>query len=90
MNAASAKPAVAAPASASRAPAIKGRLEWPLLLGWLREDGWITTDDADRVTARFRAGSSSLHALGEAFNGVCLLTRTNKIALTSSHKLALN
>jgi general secretion pathway protein E len=63
MNAASAKPAVAAPASASRAPAIKGRLEWPLLLGWLREDGWITTDDADRVTARFRAGSSSLHAL---------------------------
>ncbi len=41
----------------------KGKLEWPLLLAWLREDGLISTDDADRVTARFRAGASSLHAL---------------------------
>ncbi len=41
----------------------KGRLEWPLLLGWLREDGWITGEDAQRVTARFRAGASSLHPL---------------------------
>jgi len=41
----------------------KGRLEWPLLLGWLREDGWISADDAERVAARFRAGASSLHAL---------------------------
>ena len=45
------------------APAPKGRLEWPLLLGWLREDGLISAGDAERVTARFRAGSSSLHAL---------------------------
>ena len=41
----------------------KGRLEWPLLLAWLREDGWITPEDAGRVSARFRAGDSSLHAL---------------------------
>jgi len=41
----------------------RGKLEWPLLLGWLRDDGWISADDANRVTARFRAGASSLHAL---------------------------
>jgi general secretion pathway protein E len=41
----------------------KGRLEWPLLLAWLRDDGWISAEDAERVTARFRAGTSSLHAL---------------------------
>jgi general secretion pathway protein E len=41
----------------------KGRLEWPLLLTWLYEDGLITSEDVDRVTSRFRAGASSLHAL---------------------------
>ncbi len=41
----------------------KGRLEWPLLLEWLREDGWVSVEDAERVAARFRAGASSLHAL---------------------------
>ena len=45
------------------APAPKGRLEWPLLLGWLREDGLISAEDVARVAARFRAGASSLHAL---------------------------
>ena len=40
-----------------------GRLDWRQLLGWLREDGWITTEDAERVTRRFGAGASSLHAL---------------------------
>ncbi len=48
--------------TATAAPA-RGKLEWPLLLAWLREDGWITAEDAARVTARFRAGASSLHAL---------------------------
>jgi general secretion pathway protein E len=66
MNASPAKPAarlrVAAPA-APAAPAAKGRLEWQGLLQWLREDGWISADDAERVAQRFRAGSSSLHAL---------------------------
>ncbi|MBK6472287.1 MAG: type II/IV secretion system protein [Betaproteobacteria bacterium] len=54
-------------AMASVAPTLgappKGRLEWPQLLGWLHDDGWIGAEDADRVAARFRAGASSLHAL---------------------------
>ena len=54
-------PRPTAPPAATARP--KGKLEWPLLLAWLREDGLITADDADRVTARFRAGASSLHAL---------------------------
>jgi general secretion pathway protein E len=41
----------------------KGRLEWPQLLNWLCDDKVISAEDANRVTARFRAGSSSLHAL---------------------------
>jgi general secretion pathway protein E len=41
----------------------KGRLEWPHLLDWLRADGLVSADDAKRVAARFKAGSSSLHAL---------------------------
>ncbi len=60
-------PAMAPSAMASVAPTLgappKGRLEWPQLLGWLHDDGWIGAEDADRVAARFRAGASSLHAL---------------------------
>jgi general secretion pathway protein E len=41
----------------------KGRLEWPQLLDWLRADGLVSADDAKRVASRFKAGSSSLHAL---------------------------
>jgi len=41
----------------------KGKLDWKLLLGWLRDDGWITAEDGERVTQRFGAGASSLHAL---------------------------
>ena len=41
----------------------RGPLEWRLLLAWLKDDGWITSADADRVTRRFDAGASSLHAL---------------------------
>jgi general secretion pathway protein E len=41
----------------------KGRLDWQHLLGWLRDDGWISAEDAERVTRRFGAGASSLHAL---------------------------
>ena len=40
-----------------------GRLEWPVLLDWLREDGWVSSEHAEQVGARFRAGPSSLHAL---------------------------
>jgi general secretion pathway protein E len=66
----------AAPARGSH----KGRLEWPLLLGWLREDGWIGSDDLDRVTARFRAGPSSLHPLVR-LGGAGLLKRGSGVAL---------
>ncbi|HLL10031.1 MAG TPA: ATPase, T2SS/T4P/T4SS family [Rubrivivax sp.] len=60
-SALSAVPAVHAVPAATLTP--RGRLEWPQLLNWLRDDKVISADDADRVTARFRAGSSSLHAL---------------------------
>ncbi|KPF61480.1 type II secretion system protein E [beta proteobacterium AAP51] len=52
----------AGPASAA-AQGPKGRLDWPQLLEWLREDGWVSAEDAEQVGARFRAGPSSLHAL---------------------------
>jgi general secretion pathway protein E len=48
----------------STAPgAYKGRLDWPPLLKWLQADGVISAEDVQRVTARFSAGSSSLHPL---------------------------
>ncbi|MBX3600793.1 MAG: Flp pilus assembly complex ATPase component TadA [Rubrivivax sp.] len=56
----------AAPPAAAKAPAAglpRGRLDWPLLLQWLQQDGWISAEDVERVAARFRAGASSLHAL---------------------------
>jgi general secretion pathway protein E len=51
-----------APPPATRATP-RGRLDWPQLLGWLREDGLVGSAEAERVTARFRAGASSLHPL---------------------------
>ena len=41
----------------------KGRLDWRQLLDWLRDDRWISADDAERIARRFGAGQSSLHAL---------------------------
>jgi general secretion pathway protein E len=41
----------------------KGRLDWKLLLGWLRDDGLISSEDSERVVRRFGAAVSSLHAL---------------------------
>ncbi len=41
----------------------KGKLDWRLLLGWLRDDRLISADDSERVTRRFGAGASSQHAL---------------------------
>ncbi|MBL0089540.1 MAG: Flp pilus assembly complex ATPase component TadA [Ideonella sp.] len=41
----------------------RGRLDWRQLLDWLREDGWVSPADAERVVKRFGAGDSSLHAL---------------------------
>jgi general secretion pathway protein E len=59
-------PAAPAPAAApvdAAAARPRGRLDWHQLLGWLRDDGLVTEDDAQRVIRRFAAGSSSLHAL---------------------------
>ena len=50
-------------AAAAKPPSAKGRLEWPMLLDWLREDGWVSPENAEQVAARFRAGPSSMHAL---------------------------
>ncbi len=55
--------AAASPAPGPSATRPRGRLDWPQLLNWLHEDGWVTVDDQARVAARFRAGPSSLHAL---------------------------
>ncbi|MBX3637345.1 MAG: Flp pilus assembly complex ATPase component TadA [Rubrivivax sp.] len=65
MNRAKTAAASLAPPAAAPAPtaAARGRLDWPLLLQWLQQDGWIAAEDAERVAARFRAGASSLHAL---------------------------
>jgi general secretion pathway protein E len=41
----------------------RGPLDWRLLLAWLKEDGWIDADEAERVKQRFGAGASSQHAL---------------------------
>jgi general secretion pathway protein E len=41
----------------------QGKLDWRVLLGWLRDDQLVTAEDAERVTRRFGAGSSSQHAL---------------------------
>jgi general secretion pathway protein E len=52
------RPAAAAPASVA-----PGRLEWRQMLDWLHEDGWVSSDDVERVARRLSAGGSSLHAL---------------------------
>ncbi|MBP6900890.1 MAG: Flp pilus assembly complex ATPase component TadA [Burkholderiaceae bacterium] len=49
-------------ASPSHRPAGR-RLAWRELLDWLRDDGLIDVDEAQRVQQRFGAGDSSLHAL---------------------------
>ena len=56
-----ATPVSAAATAAAARP--RGRLDWLQLLGWLRDDGWVGEDDAQRVIKRFGAGTSSLHAL---------------------------
>ena len=48
---------------AARTATPRGKLEWRAMLGWLREDGWITGDDADAVVKRFGGADSSQHPL---------------------------
>jgi general secretion pathway protein E len=62
----SAKPAqtASAPASAPGAgPVLRGRLEWPLLLNWLVDDGYVAAADGETVRKRLAAGASKLHPL---------------------------
>ena len=50
----------------SKSPAnlpFKGRLEWRVLVDWLREDGVITPGDAQRTSQRLAAGDSAQHPL---------------------------
>ena len=51
------------PADDTTAPAWTGKLDWRVLLGWLRDDGVVSADEAERLTRRFGAGASSQHAL---------------------------
>ena len=55
--------ALAAQSSGPRHGRPKGKLEWRALLHWLREDGVISAEDAERVKRRFGAGDSSQHPL---------------------------
>jgi len=51
------------PAAPTAAPKPEGRLDWRLLLRWLREDGLVDEPQAQRTEQRFAAGDSSLHPL---------------------------
>ena len=52
------------PAGRARTPAAAhARLDWRQLLGWLREDGIVSAEQADAVIRRFGAGDSSQPAL---------------------------
>jgi general secretion pathway protein E len=50
-------------ASTSKHGRPKGKLEWRALLHWLKEDGVISPEEAERVKYRFGAGQSILHPL---------------------------
>ncbi|MFN3415807.1 MAG: GspE/PulE family protein [Caldimonas sp.] len=41
----------------------QGRLDWRILVDWLREDGLITPGDAQRTQQRLAAGASAQHPL---------------------------
>jgi general secretion pathway protein E len=54
----------AVPATSSpRANHFKGRLEWRVLLRWLRDDGILPSAEADKLAQRFAAGDSAQHPL---------------------------
>ena len=52
-----------APATPVRHGPYQGKLEWRAVLHWLREDGVISTEEAERVKKRFGSTQSSLHPL---------------------------
>ncbi len=56
-------PTATKPRSVVRAAAVRGKLDWRALLGWLREDGWIGGEDVQAVIKRFGGADSSQHPL---------------------------
>ena len=68
-DAASSTPAATGPGSgvsaksSSARPVPAGRLDWRQLLGWLREDGLVSADDAEVTVKRFGSTQSSQHPL---------------------------
>ena len=58
----------------------KGPLDWRALLQCLLDDGLVNAEDVDRVSKRFAAGSSSLHALVR-LGGAGLLRQGTNVSL---------
>jgi general secretion pathway protein E len=57
-------PTATKPRSATRAGgAVRGKLEWRTMVAWLREDGWIGSEDVQAVVRRFGSADSSQHPL---------------------------
>jgi general secretion pathway protein E len=70
-----------APRGAHRPHAVPtGRLDMRQLLKWLREDGLLAPDEADRLARRFGQTGSSLHPLAR-LGGAGLLSASNGQAL---------
>ena len=51
------------PAASAKPAAPTGPLAWRSLLKWLRDDGLVSADDAERTTQRFGSGDSRQHPL---------------------------
>jgi general secretion pathway protein E len=49
--------------ASDRARELRGRLDWRVLLKWLRADGLISADEAMQTAKRFAAGDSKQHPL---------------------------
>eukprot|EP01036_Dinobryon_divergens_P060580 gene60580-80791_t len=75
-------------ASSPRAALPRGRLEMRQLLGWLRADGALSTEDAERLAKRFGQAGSSLHAL-QRLGGAGLKDARSGQALDADAALAL-
>jgi len=80
-----AKPdAAAAAARPHRKAHHKGRLDWRVLVDWLREDGLVTPGDAQRTHQRLAAGASAQHPLVRLANVGLLHAGTGKPLDTES------